>query len=142
MRAEEASPLRRSFHCLDGHVFTEGNPRDRLRGIGWRLGAIGDVPWQPSEQLGYRPCRTFNGKPGSYNFRVDARARGEIFVQRMGDSIVRCRPALGGPLTVVLVPMLDANANTSSWTCKVHKGDGSTDPACVPANGQTPYERS
>ncbi|WP_203323751.1 pilin [Pseudoxanthomonas beigongshangi] len=128
--------------AVNEYVFTEGNPRDRLQGIGWRPGAIGHTPWRTSEQLGYRPYMTFSGKPGSYNFWVDASARGEIFVRMMGDSIARCRPALGGPLTVVLVPTLDANATTLSWTCRVYQGDGSTDPACVPANCQTPYKRS
>jgi len=129
--------------AVNEYVFTEGNPRDRLRGIGWRPGAIGNVPWQPSEQLGYRSYRTFNGKPGSYNFSVDASGGGEIFVHMMGDATARCRPTPGGgPLTVVLVPTLDANATTLSWTCKVDNASGSTDPACVPANCQTPYERS
>lgn len=134
-----ASPLKMA---VNEYVFTEGNPRERLAGIGWRPGAIGSVPWHPDEQLGYRPYRTFSGKPGSYNFHVDVSAGGEIFVRMMGDAIARCRPAapLGGPLVVVLVPELDANATTLSWTCQVHvSAGGSSDPACIPATCQTPY---
>ena len=125
--------------AVNEYVFTEGNPRDRLRGIGWRPGAIGSAPWRTSEQLGYQPYQTFRGKPGSYNFLVDVNAGGEIFVRMMGDAVVRCRhTAGGGALTVVLVPTLDANATALSWTCQVHYA-GSTDPACVPPVCQTPY---